>query len=116
MFLEHRHSVKVLHGRFESIYFSLSRSHTWHLMGEMKKMLARREILWEILCVLDKKVIFGACYFLGGLVLTIEGVSVEISLDENGALLPCFNWKVRRLVARVIELIPCSRVCDKKHF
>ena len=58
--------------------------------------------------------IFGACYFLGGLVLTIEGVSVEISLDENGPLLPCFNWKVWRLVARVIELIPCSRVCDKK--
>ena len=48
------------------------------------------------------------------MLLTLEGVSVQISLDENGALLLPLIGKLGRLVARVIELIPWSRVCDKK--
>ena len=46
----------------------------------------------------------------------LQGLRVQITLAENGALLLPLIGKLGRLVARVIELIPCGGESVTKKF
>ena len=90
--------------RLKSICFagktSLSRSHTSQL-GELKSWRPRRYFCQ--IGGVDKVCSFLTCFSL------LQGLWVQISLAENGALLLPLIGKLGRLVARVIELISCGR-------